>query len=548
MLAHVLRMSARQIRVTAPDVGGGFGTKQDVYPEEMLVAFMARKLGRPVKWVATRREDLQASAHAREQVHDVELGLDRQGHILALRDRFVADIGALHAMSIGPQQLAAATLTGPYRVPVCEVSVKCVVTNKTPSGAYRGYGQPKSTFVVERALDLAASELGIDPAEIRFRNFIGPHEFPYRTALGLVYDSGDYSACLRQGLETIRYADFRRRQIAARQRGQYLGMGISFYVESAGFGPSGQVRARGCIYDGSETAHLRLRPEGVVEVSTGLSPHGQGAGTVLAQICAAELGLPLQSVNVIHGDTATSPPGWGTFGSRDAAVGGVAVLLAARQLKQKLLLRAAKALRASANRLTLRDGAIVDRRSGRKLAMAILLRRLPRGQTLAATATYDPLGFTFSYGVHLAVTEVDAATGRISIPRFVVVHDCGRMLNPLLVEGQIHGGVAQGLGSALYERIHYDAEAHLLTQTLTEYAVPPATEIPPIEVGHQETPTPLNPLGAKGMAEGGAIAPPAAVANAVADALGGTTQNLTELPLSMAAVRELTASLGLSRS
>ncbi len=542
VLSETLSVPENKIRVIAPDVGGGFGSKQDIYPEEVLVPYLALKLGRPVKWVATRSEDIVATSHAREQLHMVEAAVRKDGTIVGLKDRILADIGAFHVMSIGPQQVTIATITGPYRIQNCRVELSCVVTNKTPAGAYRGFGQPKSTFVIERLLDIIAHETGLDPAEVRLRNFIRSNEFPYTTPFGLTYDSGRYDECLNQCLKLINYERFRTRQKELTKSGRKIGLGISFYVETGGLGPSRLFRGRGIrYYGGHESCIVKINPSGKIVVLSGLSPQGQGTATTIAQVCADELGVDIEDVTVIHGDTQMVPYGFGTWGSRGAALGCASLLMSARKLKEKMTRIVAHHFGVEADRIEFHEGvfSVKDRseqamKIGDVSKLAYTARDLPDGMEpgLEAVSFYDPQEITASYAAHIAAVEVDSESGKVNILEYVIVHDAGTVINPMLVEGQVHGGVAQGLAGALFEELVYDGSGNILTPTLIDYLIPTSMDLPSMSIAHMETPSPFNPLGIKGIGEGGAIAPPAAIANAVADALGPKGRSVTETPLS----------------
>ncbi len=538
VLSETLSIPENKIRVIAPDVGGGFGSKQDIYPEEVLVPYLAIKLGRPVKWFATRSEDIVATSHAREQIHFVEIAVRKDGVILGLKDRILADIGAYHVMSIGAQQVTAATMTGPYRIRNCLVELSCIVTNKTPAGAYRGFGQPKSTFVLERVLDLVANEMGLDSAEIRLRNFIQSKEFPYTTAFGLTYDSGRYDECLRKALKLVNYEKFRMEQAKLREAGRKIGLGISFYVETGGLGPSRLFGGRGIkYYSGHEYCTLRIDPSGKIVVLSGLSPQGQGTATTLAQVCADELGVDVDDVTVIHGDTEMVPYGFGTWGSRGAALGAASVLMNTRKLKEKMSGIVAHHFGVGVDEVEFDEGLFhVRARTDQTMSLTDVVKLaytghdLPEGMEpgLEAGSFYDPPEITASYAAHIATVEVDVEVGKVNILGYAIVHDAGTVINPMLVEGQVHGGVAQGVAGALFEELVYNKDGSLLTPTLIDYLIPTSMDLPSMVIEHLDTPSPFNPLGIKGIGEGGAIGPPAAIANAIADALGPTGRFVTE--------------------
>jgi carbon-monoxide dehydrogenase large subunit len=533
VLAEALGLAMHRVRVVAPDVGGGFGTKCSIYPEDVLVPLLAARLRRPVKWVETRREHLMSATHSREQLHDVEIAATGEGEILALRDRFLLDQGAYNPWGIVQPYNTVAHMLGPFRVRNFSVEVRSVVTNKTPHAPYRGAGRPEAVFVMDRIVDLLAREIGIDPAEIRRRNFVRPEEFPYDVGLlyrdgnPLIYDSGDFPNALEAVLEAIGYAEFRKEQDELRARGIYRGIGLSSYVEGTGIGP----------YEG---AVVRLDPSGKVVVATGACSQGQGHETVFAQIAADTLGVPLEDVTVVGGDTAAIPFGVGTFASRSAVVAGNAIADAARKVREKLLHAAAALLEARLDDLDVVDGRVFVRGvPDRALTFASIIQAsLP---TFAGGGVVEPSfeastyhavpTVTYASAVQAALVEVDPETGAVKLLHYAVAHDCGHMINPMVVEGQIHGGVVQGIGGGLYEELGYDPDGQLLTGTFMEYHIPTAAEVPFIETVHLEFPSPRNPLGLKGLGEGGAISPPAALANAVEDALAPFGVRITETPL-----------------
>ncbi len=540
-LAEALALPAHRVRVIAPDVGGGFGTKATLYPEELLIPIVASRLGRPVKWIEGRREHMVAAIHSREQIHDVEIAGAADGTILALRDRFLVDQGAYNPWGIVQPYNTVAHFLGPFRVRSFAAEAKVVVTNKTPHAPYRGAGRPEAVFVMDRAVDLLARELGMDPAEIRRRNFIRPEEFPYDVGLlyrdgqPLVYDSGDFPGALERALAALDYEGFRKEQATLRERGIYRGVGTSAYVEGTGVGP----------YEG---ALVRLDSTGGVTVATGAASQGQGHETVFAQICADTLGVPLDAVTVIGGDTAAIPFGVGTFASRSTVLAGNAVALSAGKLRDKVRRVAAGLLEASPDDVEIEDGKVFVRgvpTSAVTLARVVqsavptFARPDPRALDFEVTTYYAVPTVTYASGVHVALVEVDAETGDVRLLRYIVVHDCGRVINPLLVEGQIHGGVAQGIGGALSEELSYDEAGQLLTGTFMEYPVPTAAALPFLEIHHLECLSPRNPLGVKGLGEGGAISPPAAIANAVEDALAPFGVRVTACPLTPSNVRAL---------
>ncbi len=542
-LVSALGLPPHKIRVVAPDVGGGFGTKANGYPEDLLVPVAAIACRRPVKWTEDRREHMVAAAHARHQIHDIEIAARRDGTMLVVRDRIWLDLGAYNAWGIVLPYNTVAHLLGPHRVPHLAVECRGVVTNKTPNAPYRGAGRPETVFAMDRIVDCLARELRMDPAELRRKNYLTaadmPYELdiPYRDGNRLVYDSGDYRANLEAALAAIDYPARRREQAELRRQGIYRGIGLSGYVEGTAIGP----------YEG---ATVRLDASGRAVVATGAASQGQGHETVFAQVAADALGVPLEWVTVVGGDTAAIPFGIGTFASRSAVNAGSAIHRAATQVREKLAAAAAALFEAAPADIEIGDGMAAVRGAP---GSAVPLRRviaaaLPtfaRPGTVApdfeATVYEHQPTVTYTSAVHVALVEVDPGTGLVRLLRYVVAHDCGTLINPMIVEGQIHGGVAQGVGGGLLEEVVYDAQGQLLTGTLMDYLVPTAAELPPIETVHLEFPSPRNPLGIKGVGEGGAISPPAALANAVEDALAPFGVRVTRAPLHPSAVVELLA-------
>ncbi|HXF56832.1 MAG TPA: xanthine dehydrogenase family protein molybdopterin-binding subunit [Actinomycetota bacterium] len=527
-LARGLGLPAEKVRVVAPDVGGGFGAKIATYPEQVAVAALALRLGAPVRYVETRSENLQAMTHGRAQVQEVELGATRDGRVVGLEARLVADMGAYPTGTYLPE-LTRDMASGVYRIPRADVRVQCVVTNTTPIESYRGAGRPEATAMLERAVDLLARELGLDPVEVRRRNFIPPEAFPYRTATGLSYDSGDYGRALDLALELAGYEELRREQANRRARGdpRQLGVGVSCYVEVTGWNP--------------ELGRVEVNEEGRVTVVTGVSPHGQGHETSLAQVVASTLSVPFDAVTVRHSDTSLLPYGHGTMGSRSLQVGGSAALRAAEAVVEKARRMAAQLLEASVEDVVVQDGRVgVVGAPDRTLSWAELARAaadpasLPDGEEpgLRSEVEFEMEGNTFPFGAHVAVVEVDTETGDVRLLRHVAVDDCGRIVNPVLVDGQVQGGTAQGVAQALYEEVVYDEEGNLLTGSLASYAVPSAAELVDVTIAHTETPTARNPLGAKGIGESATIGSTPAVWNAVVDALAPFGVRHVELPAS----------------
>ncbi len=536
-LAAMLRLPETRLRVVAPEVGGGFGSKLNVYPEEALAAYLARQLCRPVKWTETRRENFLATIHGRDQICEMEFAIGRDGTVLGLRARLWADLGAYYQL-LTPliPTLTGLMIAGCYRIPAVRVDLTGVFTNKMSTDAYRGAGRPEATYFIERAMDYVAAELGEDPAEFRRRHFPRPEEFPYATATGLVYDTGNYAAPFELALKKVGYARLRQQQRQARRQGRLLGIGLSSYVEICALGPSSAMPAGGW-----ESATVRIEPSGKVRVLTGSSPHGQGEETSFAQIVADQFGLPLEDVSVVHGDTDQIPYGIGTFGSRTLAVGGTAIYRCCERLREKLARIAAQMVgEEDPRRMVFRDGKIYSARDRRRavsftaaVAEAYVARKLPAGLEpgLEATHFYEPSNFTFPFGTHVAVVEVDAETGRVELLRYFAVDDCGRVINPLLVDGQVVGGIVQSLGQVFLEEAVYDEQGQLLTGELTDYALPRAADVPRIETYRTETPTPVNPLGAKGVGEAGTIGATPALVNAVVDALAPLGVRHLDMPL-----------------
>jgi carbon-monoxide dehydrogenase large subunit len=535
-LGQVLGMPEHRIRVITPEVGGGFGCKAGLYDDEVATVVAAVRLGRPVKWIETRSESLVATIHGRGQGHEAELAVDADGIFLGIRVTGLADLGAYpETFTPLPPLTSGRLVTGAYRIPAASYLTRGVYTNKTPTGPYRGAGRPEASYLIERLADRAAAELGLDPAEIRRRNFIRPEEFPYTVPSGLVYDTGRYGLALDRALEMADYSRFRTEQARLRNEGRHVGLGLSTFVETAGTGPS-----RMLAFQGWEYGAVRVEPTGRVTVVTGMSPHGQGHETTFAQIVADELGVGLEDVSVLWGDTAVVPAGFGTGGSRGACVGGTAVYLAARAVREKARRIAAHILEAAVDDVTFDDGRLHVRGvPGRGIAFREVAReahraaRLPVGMEpgLEGTVAWDPPNFTFPFGVYVSIVEVIPETGEIRLLRFIGVDDVGNVLSPLLLEGQLHGGIAQGIAQALWEEVVYDEAGQCLTGTLMDYAAPKAGDLLAFELDRTVTPTPVNPLGAKGVGEAGAVGAPAAIVNAVLDALAPLGVESLDTPL-----------------
>ncbi len=547
-LADALGLGEHDVRVIAPDVGGGFGIKGHLFPEEIAICLLAMKVGRPVKWIEDTFEHLAASIHAREHVHRMQAAVQRDGTILGLKADILVDTGAYSiwpwtsAMEIG---MAVNMIPGPYRIRAYQARARTVATNKCPLGPYRGVARSSSAFTIERILDDVAKELGLDPVEIRQRNYVPDDAYPYTSVTGLIFDSASLQASLRKLVEAIGYEDFRREQATAREQGRYLGIGFGTFIEQTAHGTIEFVKRRTPVVFGYDTVSLTLDPSGKVSVSSGLHSHGQGHETTFAQVVAERLGVPLSDVRVRCGDTQSSPYGMGTFASRSAVLGGGAAWKAADVVRQNLLKMAAHRMETCAEDLDVAEGVIRSKSDPQKsMTVAEVARsayhrpeRLPPGlmpSDLTTTQSYDapPGTGTWTNAAHAAIVEVDVETGFLKILRYVVVEDCGNMINPLIVDGQIHGGTVQGIGGALMEHLIYDENGQLLTQTLMDYLLPSSLDVPHIEVHHLQTPSPFTLGGFKGMGEGGAIAPLPALANAVTDALSPFGISIDSLPLS----------------
>ncbi|MGD9763955.1 MAG: xanthine dehydrogenase family protein molybdopterin-binding subunit [Candidatus Binatia bacterium] len=543
-VADIMGHPEQKLRVIGPDVGGGFGLKCHVFPEEVLTAYLAREMGAPVKWIEDRREHLLNSFHAKDDIVDCEMGFSADGMILGIRANIIGDIGAYSAdpwpSPFEALQLAAA-LPGPYKIRDYAYEVTAVCTNKTTLSVYRGVGLPAAVLVQEHLMDLAARRLGMDPAVIRRQNMIRPDEFPYVSVTGLNYDSGSSTDALDKALAMIDYDSFRQHQRDARARNRYLGIGICTYIEMTTFGTRYWIPA-GLEHSAYDSANIRFDPAGGVILSVGTFSHGQGHHTTYAQMIADELGVNVEDVQFVQGDTQATPYGWGTWGSRSVVAGGGAVITAARKVKEKMLRIAGHILEVSPADLEVVPGKVqVKGVPSKSIAVKDVARaavwsawKIPPGEEpgLEGTHYYDPPPLTFANATHVAEVEVDVNTGFVHLLRYVVVEDCGRLINPMIVDAQVIGGIVQGLGNALFEHFRYDENGQLLTTSFMDYLVPTAADVPQFEVAHIETLTPLTVEGVKGMGEGGAIAAPAAVANAIADALAPFDVKINELPLS----------------
>jgi aerobic carbon-monoxide dehydrogenase large subunit len=526
ILAATVGLPQHQVRVIVPEVGGGFGSKLNVYPEELVATFASMKLGHPIKWIEDRDEALAVTIHGRDQVDYIEVAATKDGKVTGLKVHGISDLGAYCQIFTDVIMIAFGfpVACGAYDIPNIYLSGDIVFTNKASTDAYRGAGRPEATYVIERAIDLVAHELGKDPVDVRKLNFIKPDQFPYKSAAGAVYDTGNYDAAMEKALQIADYKNLRAEQAKKRAAGQLMGIGVSSYIEICGFGPKGSAPVG--LY---ESARVRVEQSGTVMVYTGSSPHGQGEETSFAQIVAEEFGIPVEQVIVLHGDTDSTPEGRGTYGSRTLAVGGSAVFNAVQRLKEKMKQIAAHMLEASASDINLEDGKFSVAGSPQKAvtfaevaAAANLSNTLAPGiePGLETTVFFEPEACVFPFGTHICTVEIDKETGEAKLTRFVAVDDCGRQINPLLVEGQVHGGIAQGVGQAMWEQVVYDDNGQLLTSTFMDYAMPMAPEFPPFELDSTVTLTPVNPLGVKGVGEAGTIGSTPAVASAVADALG----------------------------
>ncbi len=524
-----------KLRVVAPDVGGGFGSKIFIYAEETVCVWAAKKVGRPVKWTAERSESFLADAHGRDHVTKAELALDEEGRFLGLRVNTIANLGAYLSTfaSCVPTYLYALLLSGQYRIPAIYCDVQGVYTNTAPVDAYRGAGRPEATYVVERIVETAARECGLDPAEIRRRNFIQPTDYPYQTPVIMTYDCGDYPKGLALALEAADYAGYPQRKAESERRGKLRGIGFSCYIEACGIAPSAAIGSLGAGVGLWESAKIRFNPTGNVTIHTGSHSHGQGHETTFPQLLASHLGVPVESVEVIHGDTDKTPFGMGTYGSRSLAVGGSAIVKAAEKIIAKGTKIAAHLLEAAEADIEFKDGKFTVKGTDRaktiqEIAFAAYVpHNFPPGLEpgLEESAFYDPVNFTFPAGCQICEVEIDRDTGVVRIDRFVAVDDFGVLINPMIVEGQVHGGIVQGIGQALFENGVYDRETgQLLTGSYMDYCMPRADDVPSFQVSTYVTKNPSNPLGVKGCGEAGAIAAPAAVMNAVTDAIGADLQ------------------------
>lgn len=538
-LASSLGLDPESVRVVSVDVGGGFGQKGILVVEELLVPLAAHDLGRPVRWLEDRNENLMAGTHAREQVHHIEVAADEEGRVLGVRDRMVVNLGCRNMVGLVVPYNALCHLIGPYKVPHVQVTSTGALTNTMCTAPYRGAGRPETVFAMERAMDRVAAELGLDPWEVRRRNVVQPEEMPYRTGIldrrGLPqeYDSGDYPEMLDRIKKLVDLDAFRRRQEDARAEGRYLGIGFAMYLEATGLGPF-------------EGAKVTVLPSGRVRIHTGAPSQGQGHRTTFAQIAAQELGVPLEDVELVAGDTRDIPFGVGTIASRALVTAGNAIHQAAGLVKERILASAADLMEIDVRDLDLVDGEVRARGvPGHSMKLADIVRALPMTpggngrDSLSETSYFQPPNYATASGLHAVVVEVDPETGRIEIEDYVVVHEAGRIVNPLVADAQIVGGVAQGLGGALFEHLQYDASGQPVTTTFMDYLLPTSSSVPDVRLDEVVCPSPTNALGVKGLGEGGAVGPPAALANAVEDALSPFGVVVRSCPLTPSRVRDL---------
>jgi carbon-monoxide dehydrogenase large subunit len=551
-VALLLGLTEDHVRVIAPEVGGGFGSKLQIYGEELMACWASRKLGRPVKWIETRTENMATAHQGRDQISHTKMGAKRDGTITSFHVKIVADFGAYN-MLLTPliPSLGAFVMGGCYKIPNVQTDITGVFTNKVPTDAIRGAGRPEATHMLELTLEAMAQELGMDPLELRRKNFIPAADFPAEVATGVIYDSGDYTKTLDKLLEHFDVEAFRREQEAQRAQGVYRGVGFCTYTEICGLAPSRVTGPAGVGVQAGlwESAMVRVHNTGAVTVYSGTSPHGQGLDTAMAQIVADKLGVDPSVVEVIHGDTSMGPEGRGTYGSRSLATGGEAVARATDKVANKAKAIVAAELEAAPEDIEVSDGKFSVRGSPDKgmpladIAGVAYIGAVPEGMEpgLEETTFYDPENFVFPFGAHACVVDVDPDTGKVKVVRYVAVDDCGRAINPMLIEGQVHGGVVYGIGQALYERVHYDEEGQLVTGTFVDYALPTAAELPSFETDRTETPSPVNSMGVKGVGEAGTIAASAAVTNAVIDALRPLGVEFINMPLSPMRVWEAIA-------
>lgn len=542
LLGVITSVPEHRLRVIAPEVGGGFGSKIPVYPDEALACWAAMKLDRPVKWTETRSENYQVTIHGRDHVEYVELAANNDGKVVGIRGTVYAALGAYHSTAGPgiPTILHGLMYSGAYDVPHVRCESVGVFTTTTPTDAYRGAGRPEATFLVERLMDKGAEALNMDAVEFRRKNLIPKFDDGHTVALGIVYDSGDYEPAMDKALAMAGYSNFRQEQAQARQNGRYLGIGVTTYSEICGLGPSQVAGAVGFQAGLWESAIVRVSPTGKVQAMIGASPHGQGEETTFAQLISSEIGVPVDDVEIVHGDTNRTPMGWGTYGSRTTPVAGAALIKATRKIKEKARIMAAHLLEAAVEDIDYEDGKFFVKGSPDNFKtiqdatlMATVAWDMPEGLDpgMEASHFYDPPNFVYPFGTHVAIVEVDPETGKIDLLKYVAVDDCGPQINPVIVAGQIHGGVVQGIGQALCEGAIYDDNGQLLTGSMMDYTMPRADMFPRIELDHTVTPSPHHPIGVKGVGETGTIASTPTVYNAVMDALRPFNVEQIEMPL-----------------
>jgi carbon-monoxide dehydrogenase large subunit len=535
LLPGLIRIPENKLRVVAPEVGGGFGSKLNLYAEEAVVSHLAMRLDRPVKWIEGRRENAAATVHGRDQIADNEIAIQKDGTVLAIRSKIIADVGSYcQLLTPAIPTLTGLMLCGCYKLKAVRVDVTGVHTNKMSTDAYRGAGRPEAAYMIERVMDLVASELGLDPVEVRLKNMPESTEFPFTTATGLLYDSGNYQDALEKAQELAEWPKLIKERDAARKAGRLFGIGVSTYVEICALGPS-KIMAAG----GWEWGCVRIEVSGKVTVITGATPHGQGQETSFAQITADWLGVPIEDIVVLHGDTATAHFGRDTYGSRATALGGSAIVMSIEKIVEKAKTLAAALLKSTPKEIEFKDGKFFVNGDGKNAlgwgqlaSEAYIAKNLPPGfePGLEASSFFEPPNCTFPFGTHIVAVDVDRETGQVNILKYIAVDDCGKQVNPLLVEGQVQGGIAQSLGAALMENTVYDENGQLLTGEFMDYAIPRAKDIPDFILGSTETPSPSNPLGVKGVGEAGTIGATPAIANAVVDALSPLGIRHLDLP------------------
>ena len=535
LLPGLIRIPENKLRVVAPEVGGGFGSKLNLYAEEAVVSHLAMRLDRPVKWIEGRRENAAATVHGRDQIADNEIAIQKDGTVLAIRSKIIADVGSYcQLLTPAIPTLTGLMLCGCYKLKAVRVDVTGVHTNKMSTDAYRGAGRPEAAYMIERVMDLVASELGLDPVEVRLKNMPESTEFPLTTATGLLYDSGNYQDALEKAQELAEWPKLIKERDAARKAGRLFGIGVSTYVEICALGPS-KIMAAG----GWEWGCVRIEISGKVTVITGATPHGQGQETSFAQIAADWLGVPIEDIVVLRGDTATAHFGRDTYGSRATALGGSAIVMSIEKIVEKAKTLAAALLKSTPKEIEFKDGKFFVNGDGKNAlgwgqlaSEAYIAKNLPPGLEpgLEASSFFEPPNCTFPFGTHIVAVDVDRETGQVNILKYIAVDDCGKQVNPLLVEGQVQGGIAQSVGAALMEHTVYDENGQLLTGEFMDYAIPRAKDIPDFILGSTETPSPSNPLGVKGVGEAGTIGATPAIANAVVDALSPLGIRHLDLP------------------